>query len=47
MLATRCLDQMMGADYASDTILKVMEEMATGEPQKRTRVEIINRSKLN
>lgn len=47
MLTTRCLDQIMGPDYASETILKVMEEMATGEPQKRTKVEMINRSKIN
>lgn len=47
MLATRCLDQIMGPEYASATIIQVAEEMASGEPQKRTKVEIINRSKLN
>lgn len=47
MLTTRCLDQIMGPDYASDTILKVMEEMATGKPQKNTKVEMIKRSQLN
>jgi hypothetical protein len=47
MLATRCLDQVMGPDYATETILKVMEQMATGEPQMRTTVEMINRSKTH
>ena len=47
MLTTRCLDQVMGAEYAQQTMLRVMEQMATGEPQKRTKVEMINRSKTH
>lgn len=47
MLATQCLDQVMGPEYATQTLLRVSEEMLSGEPQKRTKVEMINRSKLN
>lgn len=47
MLATQCLDQVMGQDYAMATIERVVEQMASGEPQKRTKVEMINRSKIN
>lgn len=47
MLTTRCLDQVMGPDYAQETMLRVMEQMATGEPQKRTKVEMIKRSEIN
>lgn len=47
MLATQCLDQVMGPEYTIQTLLRVSEEMSSGEPQKRTTVEMINRSKLN
>lgn len=47
MLATRCLDQVMGSEYTAKTLLQVSEEMETGEPQKRTKVEMINRSKTH
>lgn len=47
MLATQCLDQVMGAEYAMRTLVKVGEEMATGKPQKRTTVAMIKRSDIH
>lgn len=47
MLTVRAMDGLMGHDYAVATILQVMEQMATGNPQKQTKIELINRSKLN
>lgn len=47
MQATRCLDALMGPEYAANTILQVMDQMITGKPQQNTKIEPINRSKLN
>lgn len=47
MQATMALDQIMGPDYTMRTILQVSELMASGEPQKRAKVEMIKRSQLN
>jgi hypothetical protein len=47
MLATRALDALMGPEYAAAAVIKVMECMSTGTPQGNTKIEIINRSKLN
>lgn len=47
MQTTRVLDNVMGPDYAAATLLKIMEHMATGVPQTKTQVELINRSKLH
>lgn len=47
MLATRTIDGVMGPEYAVQTLLQVMEQMHTGVPQSNTKIELINRSKLN
>lgn len=47
MQATMALDQIMGPDYASRTLIQVAATMETGEPQKRARVEMIKRSEIN
>lgn len=47
MHATRALDGLMGPEYAVSIILQVMDQMSTGKPQGNTKIEVINRSKLN
>lgn len=45
MLTTMCLNSIMGAEYTMATIVKVAEEMETGKPQERVKLEVIDRSK--
>lgn len=47
MQATMANDQIMGPEYAMQTLLKVAEHMQTGEPQKKAQVLMINRSQMN
>ncbi len=47
MLTTMALNSIMGDEYTMRTILKVAEEMESGKPQERVKLEVIDRSKFN
>lgn len=47
MLTTMALNSIMGADYTMATILKVAEEMESGKPQERVKIEVIDLSQLH
>ncbi|MOA60718.1 hypothetical protein D3C78_1856670 [compost metagenome] len=47
MLTTMALDSIMGDQYTMRTLLQVAEQMESGKPQERVKVEVIDRSKFN
>jgi hypothetical protein len=46
-MAVGVMNSVMGADYTTSTLVAIAEYMASGEPQKRINVTVIDKSQLN